>query len=92
MKHLGACLQRLPREPRFYRQQASSAGRGGGCCPRRPLLSRPSARPLHTCPSGPELPVRSEAPGPAGRVSPGVGVAGPSGLLSSHTPAFHAGS
>lgn len=33
MKHLGACLQRLPREPRFYRQQASSAGARRGVLP-----------------------------------------------------------
>lgn len=90
MKHLGVCLQRLPREKHFYRQQASSAGRGGA---RTAPLSRPSARllaahlPFWSCTI---LPRRG--PGPARPASPGVGVADPSGLLSSHASAFRAGS
>lgn len=62
MKHLGACLQRLPREERFYRHQPSSQlqptfrPEWRVCCA-GPSSQRPEPGlcPLvqHTCPSGP---------------------------------------
>lgn len=59
MKHLRVCLQRLPREKHFYRQQASSAG--GGVPARPPSRGPLPACWLHTCPSGPALSFLGEA-------------------------------
>lgn len=70
MKHLGACLQRLPWEERFYRHQPSSQLQPTF----RPEWQGVPARPLRSLPGVRTLPARAAhlPPGPEPEVSSGL--------------------